>query len=120
MKNFLFLIISFFFIIMSCSKKEPGNLYPQDTPKTSYDTVPKDSFSAGATSVDIIRQIRMSSQKYRDSVKEALKTQQQEEKLKAELEKENKKVQDEEKKKTEKEKKQQKTETPATAETTKQ
>ncbi len=117
MKNFLFLIISFFFIIMSCSKKEPDNLYPQDTPKTSYDTVPKDSFSAGATSVDIIRQIRMSSQKYRDSVKEALKNQQQEEKLKAELEKENKKVQDEEKKKTEKEKK---PETPDAAETKKQ
>lgn len=117
MKNFLFLIITFSLFTLSCSKKEPDDFYPTDTAKAIYDTVPKDSFSAGATSVDIVRQIRMSSQKYRDSLKEALKAQEQEKKLKEELEKENKKKQEEEKKKTEQEKKPQKSETPTSSET---
>ncbi|MCS3867537.1 putative Holliday junction resolvase-like endonuclease [Chryseobacterium ginsenosidimutans] len=72
-----------------------------------------DSFSDGATSVDIVEQIRMSSQKYQDSVKEALKLQEQEKKLKEELEKENKKKAEDEKKKTDEEKKQKVSETPA-------
>jgi regulator of replication initiation timing len=52
----------------------------------------------------------MSSQKYQDSVKEALRLQEEEKKLKEELEKENKK-------KAEDEKKQKSAETPATPET---
>lgn len=96
--------------MISCSKKEPADFYPTDSAKASYDTVAVDSFSAGATSIDVVRQIRMSSQKYQDSVKEALRLQEEEKKLKEELEKENKK-------KAEDEKKQKSAETPATPET---
>lgn len=102
--------------MVSCSKKEPEDLYPTDSAKASYDTVAIDSFSNGATSVDIVRQIKMSSQKYQDSVKEALKLQEQEKKLKEELEKENKKKADDEKKKADDEKKQKSNEKPTVAE----
>lgn len=104
MKNVFFIL--FIFSIVSCSKKEPQDLYPADSPKASYDTMAIDSFSTGAISVDVAEQIRMSSQKYQDSVKEALKLQEQEKKIKEELEKENKK-------KAEEEKKQKASETPA-------
>jgi Skp family chaperone for outer membrane proteins len=114
MKNLLFLAFIFTTLVLSCSKKEPADLYPEDSAKANYDTVAIDSFSNGATSVDIVRQIRMSSQKYQDSVKEALKLQQEEKKLKEELEKENKKKAEEEKKKADEEKKQK---TPVVSET---
>ena len=95
--------------MISCSKKEPADFYPTDSAKASYDTAAVDSFSAGATSIDVVRQIRMSSQKYQDSVKEALRLQEEEKKLKEELEKENKK-------KAEDEKKEKNAETPVTSE----
>ncbi len=98
MKNLFFTAFIFAVSAVSCSKKEPVDLYPADSPKTSYDTVAVDSFSNGATSVDIVRQIRMSSQQYQDSVKKALELQEQENKLKDELEKEAKKKAAEEKK----------------------
>ncbi|ALR32169.1 hypothetical protein ATE47_17335 [Chryseobacterium sp. IHB B 17019] len=110
MKNLLFAGFLFWGLMISCSKKEPADFYPTDSTKASYDTVAVDSFSAGATSIDVVRQIRMSSQKYQDSVKEALRLQEEEKKLKEELEKENKK-------KAEDEKKQKSAETPATPET---
>jgi hypothetical protein len=113
MKNLLFAAFIFLVLIASCSKQEPADFYPTDSAKASYDTIPVDSFSNGATSVDIVRQIKMSSQKYQDSVKEALKLQEQEKKLKEELEKENKKKAEDEKKKTDEEKKQKVSETPA-------
>lgn len=98
MKN-LFCILFFLLIsAVSCSKKEPQDLYPADSPKADYDTVAVDSFSTGAISVDVAEQIRMSSRKYQDSLKEALKLQEQEKKIKEELEKENKKKAEEEKK----------------------
>lgn len=106
MKNLLFLAFIFSGFILSCSKKEPADLYPTESAKASYDTTAVDSFSNGATSVDIVRQIRMSSQKYQDSVKEAVRLQEQEKKLKEELEKENKKKAEEDKKKADEEKKQ--------------
>jgi hydroxylamine reductase (hybrid-cluster protein) len=111
MKNLLFVAFIFSVFIVSCSKKAPADLYPADSAKASYDTIPVDSFSDGATSVDIVQQIRMSSQKYQDSVKEALKLQEQEKKLKEELEKENKKKTEDEKKKADEEKKQKVSET---------
>ncbi|WP_124640397.1 MULTISPECIES: hypothetical protein [Amniculibacterium] len=59
-----------------------------------YDTTPVDSFSAGATSADVARRIRMASSSYQDSLKKALqkeaellKQKQLEEKLKKEVEK---------------------------------
>ena len=104
---------------MACAKKEPADLYPQDSAKAQYDTVAVDSFSNGATSVDIVRQIRMSSQQYQDSVKEALKMQAEEKRIQEELEKENKKKQDEEKKKTDEDKKKEKTTSPTSSNETK-
>lgn len=117
MKNLLFAAFSFLGLLISCSKKEPADLYPTDSAKANYDTAAVDSFSAGATSIDVVRQIRMSSQQYQDSVKEAIKLQEEEKKLKEELEKENKKKAEEEKKKTGEEDKKKKTETPAAPDT---
>ena len=70
--------------------------------RVRYDTTAVDSFSTGAVSVDIARKIRMSSPQYLDSVKQARKLQEEENKLKAELEKETKAKQEEEKKKKQK------------------
>lgn len=118
MKNFLFGALAFSLFFVACSKKEPADLYPLDSTKPQYDTIAKDSFSNGATSVDIVRQIKMSSQKYQDSIKQALKMQVEEKRIQGELEKENKKKLDEEKKKAEEEKKKQKaTENPSPTET---
>ncbi|UWX59955.1 hypothetical protein N0B40_16265 [Chryseobacterium oranimense] len=112
MKNLLSALFMVSLLLAACSKKEtPGFTNEQDM-KVHYDTAAIDSFSAGATSIDIVRQIRMSSQKYQDSVKEAVKLQKEEQKLKEELEKENKKKQEEEKKKTEAEKKQKNSDAP--------
>lgn len=97
MKNVVFasLILSLF--TLSCSKREPVADTVQEL-KLKYDTTAIDSFSPGATSVDIARQIRMSSQKYQDSLKEVLKLQQEEKRITLELEKENKKKAEAEKK----------------------
>ncbi|WPO82829.1 hypothetical protein SD427_00375 [Chryseobacterium sp. JJR-5R] len=113
MKNLFFAAFIFSVAAVSCSKKEPVDLYPADSPKPAYDTAAVDSFSNGATSVDIVRQIRMSSQKYQDSVKEAVKLQEQENKMKEELEKESRKKADEEKKKADAEKVKKPSEAPA-------
>jgi hypothetical protein len=94
--------INFVFLI-ACSKKEPANLGETQSIQPHYDTTAIDSFSAGATTVDIVRQIRMSSQKYQDSVKEAIKLEAEEKRIEAELEKENKKKLEEEKKQKAKE-----------------
>lgn len=81
MKN-LFCILFFLLIsAVSCSKRTSGSLSCRQ-PKADYDTVAVDSFSTGAISVDVAEQIRMSSRKYQDSLKEALKLQEQEKKLK--------------------------------------
>lgn len=115
MKNLLPAVFIVSLLLMACSKKETPGFGAEQEVKIHYDTAAVDSFSPGATSVDIVRQIRMSSQKYQDSVKEAEKRLKEEQKLKEELEKENKKKQEEEKKKTEAEKKQKTSETlPAT------
>ncbi|NML68818.1 hypothetical protein HHL23_03270 [Chryseobacterium sp. RP-3-3] len=112
MKNLLSVVFIVSLLLMACSKKETPGFAAYQEMKIHYDTVAVDSFSAGATSVDIVRQIRMSSQKYQDSIKQAEKLQKEEQKLKEELEKENKKKLEEEKKKTEAEKKQTVSDTP--------
>jgi len=84
--------------LIACSKPKPSNINDVQTVQPHYDTTAIDSFSAGATTVDIVRQIRMSSQKYQDSLKEAIKLEQEEKRITAELEKENKKKLEEEKK----------------------
>lgn len=58
------------------SENLPAHTGPEENLPAPYDTVAVDSFSAGAISVDIAAQIRMSSQAYQDSLKvaaEALK-----------------------------------------------
>jgi len=107
MKNILSLILVSAFLFFACSKKESADVDVIQEMKPDYDTAAIDSFSTGATSIDVVRQIRMSSQKYQDSVKQALKLQEEEKRLKAELDKENKKK-EEEKKKSDEENKQKK------------
>lgn len=119
MKNLLSAVFIISLMLMACSKRETPGFGAEREVKMQYDTVAVDSFSAGATSVDIVRQIRMSSQNYQDSIKNAVKLQKEEEKLKKELETENKKKLEEEKKKTEAEKKQKTSDIPAAADTKK-
>lgn len=97
MKNVIFASVILCLSMVACSQREPVVNNVQEL-KVKYDTTAIDSFSAGATSVDIARQIRMSSQKYQDSLKEALKLQQEEKRITEELEKENKKKAEAEKK----------------------
>ena len=97
MKNVIFAWLILSLLMAACSKREPIVDTAQEL-KLKYDTTAIDSFSPGATSVDIARQIRMSSQKYQDSLKEVLKLQQEEKRITEELEKENKKKAEAEKK----------------------
>jgi len=96
MKNVLSVSFVLGILLTACSKKEQVSGNVEEVIKPHYDTVAIDSFSPGATSVDIVEQIRKSSKKYQDSIKEVLKLQEQEKKLKEELEKENKKKLEEE------------------------
>lgn len=105
MKNLLSAGFVILLLLSACSKKETPGFAADQEVKIHYDTTAVDSFSTGATSVDIVRQIKMSSQKYQDSIRQAEKLRKEEDKLKAELEKENKKKLEEEKKKTDAEKK---------------
>ena len=94
------------FGFLACSKKTDSATLPTtDESRATYDTTAIDSFSTGAVSVDIARQIRMSSKQYQDSLKEVLKLQEQEKKITEELEKEEKKKKDDQKKNAEKDKK---------------
>ncbi len=117
MKNLLSAIFIFIILFTACSKKESPGFGAEQEVKVRYDTTAIDSFSTGAVSVDIARKIRMSSPQYIDSVKQAKKLLEEENKLKAELEKENKAKQEEEKKKVEAEKKQKASETSSAQDT---
>ena len=114
MKNLLSAVFVVSLLLTACSKKETPGFAAEQNVKIHYDTAAVDSFSAGATSIDIVRQIRMSSQKYQDSIKQAEKLQKEEQKLKEELERENKKKLEEDKKKTEADKKQKTADSPPT------
>lgn len=120
MKN-AFVILSIFFFF-SCGKKDKNvDLIANEANTTPpYDTIAIDSFSAGATSVDVARKIRMSSIKYQDSLKENLKKLEVEKLAKKELEdkaKADKKLEDEKKKLEKEKKKETKPEEPKTTET---
>ena len=95
---------SLILVIIACSKRNIETEVLPENIQLEYDTTAIDSFSAGATSVDIMRNIRISSERYQDSVKAALKLKQEEEKIQKELEKENKRKEEEERKIKEKEK----------------
>lgn len=114
MKNLLSAVFLVSLLLTACSKKETPGFAAEQNVKIHYDTAAVDSFSAGATSIDIVRQIRMSSQKYQDSIKQAEKLQKEEQKLKEELERENKKKLEEDKKKMETDKKQKTADSPPT------
>ena len=62
----------FFIILISCGKqsvdKHLVEVYTSTAPP--YDTIAIDSFSPGATTVDIVRKIRISSQRFQDSLRE--------------------------------------------------
>ncbi|MDQ0783763.1 hypothetical protein [Chryseobacterium sp. W4I1] len=113
MKNLLSAVFIVSLLLISCSKKETPGFAAEQEVRMQYDTAAVDSFSSGATSIDIVRQIRMSSQNYQDSIKQAAKLQKEEQKLKEELEKENKKKLEDEKKKADTEKKQKSSEIPS-------
>ncbi len=100
MMRYFVLLLFIALFSFSCSKKEKVSVANQETlVHAPYDTVAVDSFSNGATSVDVARKIKMSSIAYQDSLKKILKTQQEEKKLKEELDKEKKKQVEEDKKK---------------------
>lgn len=83
MRIFAYMLV--FIYAVSCAKKldEPANT-DADFVETKYDTTPVDSFSGGAASADIIQRIRMSSAAYRDSLKDVMAKQKEEQKLKDE------------------------------------
>lgn len=66
-------------LLMSCSGPEtPADAGSEESLPAPYDTVAVDSFSAGAISVDVAAQIRMSSQAYQDSLKAIAEAQKKE------------------------------------------
>ncbi|MBH1958828.1 MAG: hypothetical protein I8H68_01825 [Flavobacteriia bacterium] len=57
-------------ILISCGKETAKTVTAvQENRVAPYDTAAVDSFSVGATSVDVARRIRVSSLKYQDSIK---------------------------------------------------
>ena len=69
MRNLSIILILIVFI--SCGKKtaKQGFAVEENSLTPPYDTIAIDSFSQGATSVDIARKIKMSSIKYQDSLR---------------------------------------------------
>lgn len=97
MKN-IFAILGCALMLIYCSKKDPQIDNTAQTIAPKYDTTAIDSFSAGATSIDVVQKIKMSSIKYQDSLKQVLEQEKEEAKIKVELDKENKKKAEEDKK----------------------
>lgn len=65
-----YLIVILFFLISCGEKTSKKDFVEEENSKIApYDTVAIDSFSQGATSVDIAMKIKMSSLKYQDSLK---------------------------------------------------
>ena len=78
MRNIYFILILGF--LFSCGKERAKQIVviQENTSIPPYDTIAIDSFSQGATSVDIARKIKMSSLKFQDSLKQIkLKTQEE-------------------------------------------
>lgn len=103
MKNIF--VFSLLLLMISCGKKEVDKEVDvqENSAIAPYDTIAIDSFSTGATSANIARQIKISSQQYQDSLKDVLKKIEAEKLLKKEeLEKDKAtKIVEAEKKKTE-------------------
>ena len=90
--NKLLLLFAVLFLF-SCQKKEAESrvVGTQSSIAPPYDTIAKDSFSAGAISVDVAQKIRRSSVAYQDSVR-AAKMKLAEEKAAAQLKEEQEKA----------------------------
>ena len=70
MKNII--TISILFFLISCGKESAKKrITVEEKPSVPpYDTIAIDSFSQGATSVDIAAKIKMSSRKFQDSLRQ--------------------------------------------------
>lgn len=118
-------ILTFVLLLISCGKETAATVpIVQENTVTPYDTTAVDSFSVGATSVDVARRIRISSLNYQDSLRKiSLKLEEEKllNKTKEEKEKAEKKLAEEKKKleaekaKKEKQKAQPENSTPETA-----
>lgn len=86
MKNFI--VFSFFLLMVSCGNKEVVSeaVVEENVAIPPYDTIAVDSFSTGAMSVDIARNIKMSSVAYQDSLRDVLKKMEAEKLLQKEKE----------------------------------
>jgi hypothetical protein len=73
MKNVF--VFSLLLLIISCGKKEDDKevMVQENSAIAPYDTIAIDSFSTGAISANIALQIKISSQQYKDSLKDVLK-----------------------------------------------
>ena len=100
MKNYIFFVL--FIILFSCGKEAVQTVpVEKEIVTVPYDTTAVDSFSVGATSVDVAKRIKISSLKYQDSLKKtALKLEEEKllNKAKEEKEKAEKKLAEEKKK----------------------
>ena len=79
--------LSVLLIGIGCSKKTNNSSTEISYVEKKYDTVAIDSFSNGATSVNIAKKIRMSSVTYKDSLKKVMEIQTAEKKKKEEQDK---------------------------------
>ncbi|MGC4129054.1 MAG: hypothetical protein QM564_05710 [Bergeyella sp.] len=88
MKNLTASLFLILIAVFSCGKKQSEIVSAENTyTPAPYDTTAVDSFSAGAVSVDVARQIKISSRHYQDSLRQVLLAQEEERKNKAEMEK---------------------------------
>ena len=80
MKNII--TISILFFLISCGKESAKKriIVEEKSSVPPYDTIAIDSFSQGATSVDIAAKIKMSSRKFQDSLRQ-IKLKNEEERL---------------------------------------
>lgn len=103
------------FLFAACSKNHTNKVLEQEEINPApYDTVAVDSFSAGAIPAEVARNIRMTSQKYRDSLTKIKLEAAEEQKKKEELAKMQKIAQDAiDKEKSKEQKAETKKETPA-------
>lgn len=83
--------IVMFFAAISCSKNaKTEDSFSKESVAPKYDTVAIDSFSTGATSIDVARKIRISSQKFQDSLRDIRVKAEQEKILKKEADEKSK------------------------------
>lgn len=80
MKKVLFIL---YLLLIGCNKESKGLTVENKEviEPATYDTMAIDSFSVGATSTDVARQILMSSQRYQDSLTNMAEKRKEEQRL---------------------------------------